>query len=61
MFLRLQRQYQQFRQKRTSWSWLAVVPLSALIVLIWHRAAIAQDLEPLTPETVKGQIGRAHV
>ncbi|MDR9403857.1 MAG: ammonium transporter [Halothece sp. Uz-M2-17] len=56
MFLRLQRQYQQFRQKRTSWSWLAVVPLSALIVLIWHRAAIAQDLEPLTPETVKGLV-----
>ncbi|AFZ43978.1 ammonium transporter [Halothece sp. PCC 7418] len=56
MPVRLQGQYQQFRKKRTSWSWLAAIPLSALIVLVSHRAAIAQDLEPLTPETVKGLV-----
>lgn len=55
MFLRLQHQYKRFRKKRVSWSVLATIPLSALIVLLWHRAAIAQtNVEALSPETVKG-------
>ena len=55
MFLRLQHQYKRFRKKRVSWSVLATIPLSALIVLLWHRAAIAQtNVEALNPETVKG-------
>ena len=55
MFLKLQHQYKRFRKKRVSWSVLATIPLSALIVLLWHRAAIAQtNVEALSPETVKG-------
>lgn len=57
MFLRLQHESERFRKKRVSWSALAIIPLSTLMVLLWHHAAIAQtDVEALRPETVKGLV-----
>ncbi len=38
---------------KSSWRWLATVPLVALIVGLWSLSATAQE-EPLTPEYVKG-------
>lgn len=54
MLAKLQAPYQWLRKKGMSWSGLAIIPLSTLLVLIGHRAAIAQEVETLTPETVKG-------
>lgn len=34
--------------------WLACVPLTAIIVVVWKTAALAQDEAPITPEEVKG-------
>ncbi|MBC6421677.1 MAG: ammonium transporter [Hormoscilla sp. SP5CHS1] len=39
---------------KLSYSWLACIPLTALIVGIWSLAATAQEAEPLTPEYVQG-------
>lgn len=46
-----------FRDVFSSFSprWLACVPLSALIVVVWHTAAVAQGFE------APAKIGRAHV
>lgn len=49
MLSRLQQEY-----KKLSW-WLCI-PLSAMIVVLWQRAAAAQEIESLTPETLKGII-----
>ena len=36
--------------------WLACIPLAAIIFIVWNTAAVAQDSEPLTPETVQGTL-----
>ncbi|MDY7019794.1 MAG: ammonium transporter, partial [Cyanobacteriota bacterium] len=46
------------RLSRLRWlslSWIACIPLSAIIVGLWSLAAVAQEeAEPLTPEYVQG-------
>ena len=42
--------------KYISLYWLVCIPLVALIVLLWNKAAIAQDTVPLTPEDVQGTL-----
>lgn len=54
MLLRLQKENRQWGVSSPSWSWLSAIPLSALIIIVGHSAASAQEVESLTPETVKG-------
>lgn len=53
MFPRLQHPYQQLI-KPSYRSWLFSIPLVAIIIILCQSAASAQDIEELTPETVKG-------
>ncbi|MCG5057945.1 MAG: ammonium transporter [Limnoraphis sp. WC205] len=45
-----------FRPRWLSLSWIACIPITALIVGLWSLAAVAQEdaAEPLTPEYVQG-------
>jgi Amt family ammonium transporter len=36
--------------------WLACIPLTAIIVVVWNTAAIAQDSAPPTPEELQGTL-----
>ena len=36
--------WDRFRRK-FPWTWLACIPLVAMIVVVWHAAAVAQDVE----------------
>ncbi|MFM7713890.1 MAG: ammonium transporter, partial [Microcystis sp.] len=36
--------------------WLACVPLSAIIFVVWNTAVQAQDAKPLTPEDVQNAL-----
>jgi len=53
MLLKLQRQ---FAKKTPPWFWWASIPLSAIIVISWERAASAQEITELTPEALNGII-----
>jgi Amt family ammonium transporter len=46
--------------KYLSPTWLACIPLVALIVIVWNTAAVAQD-KPLTPEDVQGALNATWV
>jgi Amt family ammonium transporter len=54
MFLVLQTLAKWFKKKETSWSWWVSLPLSAVIVILWHSAAVAQDVDFSSPENIKG-------
>ena len=54
MFLVLQTLAKWLKKKETSWSWWASLPLSAVIFILWHSAASAQDVDFSTPENIKG-------
>ncbi|NEQ80506.1 MAG: ammonium transporter, partial [Moorea sp. SIO2I5] len=36
--------------------WLACIPLTGIIVLVWHTAAVAQDSAGPTPEELQGTL-----
>lgn len=41
--------------------WLACIPLVAIILITWNTAAVAQDAQPLTLETVQGALNSTWV
>jgi Amt family ammonium transporter len=43
-----------FIRNKKTWSWLLCIPLSAVIVILLQTSVVAQEIESLTPETVKG-------
>ena len=52
MFWKLQRLT--LPSEKKLFPWLISIPLSTIIVILWHSSASAQEIEALTPETVKG-------
>ncbi len=51
MLLKFKRQ---FPKKILPWSWWVSSVLSVIIMIFWHQAAYAQEINSLTPENLKG-------